>query len=93
MHAVLVTVDIEADRSDEAATHLHGVVVPTVKAQPGFVRGAWMRAGDGSSGRGVLFFETEEQAGAAARAAEERQQPDSPARLRSVEIFEVVAEA
>ncbi len=93
MHAVLVTVDVDSARLEEARQMLAEVVVPTIKGSDGFVRGTWMRAADGASGRSVIVFDTEEHARAAADRAVEGPPPGAPATVRSAEVFEVVAEA
>ena len=93
MYAVLVTVDLEADRSDESKTHLHEFTIPAVKSQSGFARGVWLRSSDNSNGCGVMLFDTEENATAAVAAAKQGPPPGAPVSIRSVEMFEVVGEA
>jgi hypothetical protein len=39
MHGIVVTVDIDAARGDEAVKLLHEFTIPTAKSQEGFVRG------------------------------------------------------
>ena len=91
MHAVVVTVDIDTTRLEEANRVLQERTIPLVSGSDGFVRGTWMRSADGSSGRGVVLFETEDQAKAMAAAAEPP--PDAAITMRSAEVFQVVAEA
>ena len=93
MHAVLVTVDIAAGRGDETEKLLHEGTIPRAKSLAGFQRGVWMRSSDKSTGRGVMLFDTEENATAAVTAVEQGQPPDAPVKIRSVETFEVMAEA
>ena len=96
MHAVLVTVDIDAGQEEAATQVLTGVVIPGVKAADGFVRGTWTRVADGETvtGRSVILFDTEEHARLAAhRAVTEGPPPGAPVSVRSVEVGEVVAEA
>ena len=93
MYAIVVTVDIEADRADESVKLLEEFTIPAVKSEDGFVRGAWLRTNDKSNGRGVVLFDTEEQANAAARTAQQGPPPGAPVTVRSVEVFEVVGEA
>jgi hypothetical protein len=92
MYGVVVRVQIEAGRGDEATTMLHETVVPQVKAMDGFVRGVWLRSTDGTMGRGVVLFETEEQARAAADSAP-RPPAGGPVDFQGAEVVEVVAEA
>lgn len=93
MHAMLVTVELDSGRRDEGEKVLNEFTIPTVKAQPGFVRGAWLRAEDGSSGRGVVMFDTAEHAHAAAGLAKQGPPAGAPVTIRTVEVFEVIAEA
>ena len=94
LYAMVVTVDLDTARTDEAQQQLHEVTIPAVKAQEGFVRGAWLRSSDKSNGRGVLLFDTEEHAKATAAAlAGQGQQSGGPVTVRNIETFEVVGEA
>jgi hypothetical protein len=91
MHAVLVSVRIDPDRSDEAEKLLHEQTVPRASSLDGFVKGYWARAADRARGRGTLIFDSE----AAAKAASEQiaQPPGGPTTIESIEVFEVLAEA
>lgn len=93
MYAMLVTVTLDAARADEADRLLHEVTVPAVKSHDGFVRGLWIRDPDKSRGRGVVVFETEQHAAAAAEGIRQQPPSDAPVTVDSVEIFEVAAEA
>ena len=93
MYAMLVTVDIDAKRVDESDQSLHEFTIPTSKEQPGFVRGMWLRSADNSQGRGIVLFDTEDNANACAVKAQQGPPADAPIKIRSVDIFEVVAEA
>jgi hypothetical protein len=94
MHAMLVTVDIESERNEESIKVLHEITIPGAKAQPGFQRGIWLRSADGSQGRGIVLFDTEENANASASMLREQgPPPQAPVKLRTVEVFEVVGEA
>jgi len=93
MYAMLVTVTLDAARADEADKQLHEVTVPAVKSQDGFVRGIWIRDPDKSRGRGVVVFESEQHATAAAELVRQQPATGGPVTVDSVEIFEVAAEA
>ena len=94
MHAMLVTVDIESDRVDESTKVLHEITIPGAKAQAGFQRGVWIRSADGSNGRGLVIFDTEDNANACASMLREQgPPPQAPVKFRTIEIFEVVGEA
>jgi len=89
MHAVLAQVAISD--VEGAQKTLREVVVPRVSQLPGFVTGYWTRSDDGSNGRSMIVFESEE----AARAAVERIGQGVPegVTLESAEVREVVASA
>jgi hypothetical protein len=89
MHAVLVKVSINDGASSEK--ELKETVVPRVSTAPGFVAGYWTRSDDGSNGRSMLVFESED----AARAAAERISANVPqgVTFESAEVREVVASA
>jgi hypothetical protein len=89
VHAVLVKVSISD--GENAQKELRETVVPRVSQSPGFVAGYWTRSDDGSNGRSMLVFESEE----AARAAAERIGQNVPqgVTFESAEVREVVASA
>ena len=93
MHAMFVTVDIEAGSADESVKVLHEFTVPAAKAQEGFVRGVWFRSSDQTEGHGLVLFDTEDHARAAAALARQGPPAGAPVKIRSVETFEVMAEA
>jgi hypothetical protein len=94
MYGVINEVEIDASRNEEAEKLLNELVVPRAKSLVGFRRGTWLRSLDGTQGRGVLLFESEQTARAAAD--EIRSQgppPDAPVTPRSIAVYEVLAEA
>ena len=94
MHAMLVTVDIDGTRVDESTKVLHEVTIPMVKSRPGFLRGSWLRSADGTSGRGVIMFDTADNANTAVSTLRDQGPPaGGPVKIKSVDVFEVIAEA
>ena len=89
MHAVLVKVSISD--FEGSVKELRETVVPRISSLPGFVAGYWTRSSDGSNGRSMLVFESEE----AAQAAAERVGASIPegVTFESAEVREVVASA
>ena len=89
MHAVLVKVSISDVESSQK--ELRETVVPRVSQLPGFVAGYWTRSDDGSNGRSMIVFESEE----AARTAAERVGLNVPegVTFEGAEVREVVASA
>jgi hypothetical protein len=89
MHAVLVKVSISD--IDGSVKELRETIVPRISSLPGFVAGYWTRSGDGSNGRSMLVFESED----AARTAAERIGGNVPegVTFESAEVREVVANA
>jgi hypothetical protein len=88
MHAVVLTVKIDADEQ-ESQQHLREQIVPRVKEAPGFVAGYWVRL-SGDKGTSVVVFESED---AARSALEQGPEPPSGVTIDSSEIGEVVASA
>ena len=92
MHAVVVKVtinDFETARKD-----LEEQVVPRVKQAPGFVAGYWTRSADGSNGRAMIVFDSEESAqGATEMIRAAASSEGGGVTLEDVEIREVVANA
>jgi hypothetical protein len=93
MHAVLVSVEIDPQRVDEVRQLLETFTIPMAKDVPGFVSGTWMRSADGTSGRGVVIFESEEGANVLASRAAQGPPEGAPVKFVSAEPFEVVAQA
>jgi hypothetical protein len=94
MYAVIGRVEIDASRADEAQKNLEEEVIPRVKAADGFVRALWLRSTDGTKGRGVVVFDSEEHARAGAELARRQAPPPgAPVTFESAEVVEVVAEA
>ena len=94
MHGVIVEVRIDPNREEDARRMLHEMVVPMAKGLDGFASGTWLRALEGDGGRGVLLFESEESARAAAeQIRSEGPAPGVPVALETVEAYEVLAQA
>ena len=93
MHAIVVTVEIDPARADEAEAMLHSTVVPDVKQMPGFVSGTWARSADGTKGHSVVIFENEDAAKAAVGQARQGPPPEAPVKTLYAEVYEVVAQA
>ena len=89
MHAVLVKVSISD--AESAQKELRETVVPRVSQLPGFVAGYWTGSEDGSNGRSMIVFESED----AARTAAERIGASVPegVTFEGAEVREVVANA
>jgi putative acetyltransferase len=91
MHAVVVRVNIDPSRGDEAVKTLHDFVVPIAKRTKGFTGGYWCRSEDGTKGLSVEVFASE--ADARAFAADLSTPPGAPATIESFEVMEVTASA
>ena len=92
MHALMSAVKIDPAGSDQAVEMLHGFVVPTAKAAPGFVAGYWIRDEANGMGYSIEVFESEE----AAQAASEARPPfpeDSPVSLANIQVLPILANA
>jgi hypothetical protein len=93
MHAIIVEVKVDSAREEEAQRMLREMVVPRAKARSGFTAGYWVRALQGDALRTVEFFDTEDNARAAAEQISEGPPPGAPVTLESIEIYEVLAHA
>ena len=95
MHAVVTRVTVDGSREAEARSVLQDVVVPQAMALPGFEGGHWLRALDDSTeGTGMLFFDTEANARAAAdQIRSEGPPPQAPVTMEAVTEYEVVVQA
>jgi hypothetical protein len=88
-HAVVMQVKLDQDVGpDEGKRMLEEIVVPLAKAQAGFQNGIWLHDGKGT-GRGVIVFDTPENAASAQGALEP---PPGGPELVSSEIYEVGAQ-
>jgi heme-degrading monooxygenase HmoA len=90
MHAIVGTSRIDTSRGEEAVTMAQGILAK-VKQAPGFVSGAFTRSADGTSGRSMLLFESEEAAKAVAANARTLLGENPPVELVSLDVYEVVA--
>lgn len=88
MHAVFVVSKIDAGRTAEAEAMLRDVVGPQVKSAPGLVSATWGRSADGTEGRSVAVFETEEQANAMLGAVKAIP-AEAPISVQSATVLEV----
>jgi hypothetical protein len=93
VHALLVQLEIDPARADEAVKFLHEVAVPMISQGAGFVSGTWMRSEDGRHTRSLILYENEQTANAAATRAAEGPPPGAPTKFVSAEVFEVLAQA
>ena len=93
MHAVIGTVEIEANRTAEAHELLNRFTVPNATQAPGFVSGTWCRSVDGTRAQSLVLFESEATAKAAAERLAHGPPPGAPVRVLSADVFEVLAQA
>ena len=93
MHALLVQLEIDRSRADEAIEFLHNVAVPMIRQGAGFVSGTWLRSLDGGATRSLILYEDEPAATAAAERASQGPPPGAPTQFVSAEVFEVMAQA
>jgi hypothetical protein len=93
MYAVASKVEIDPTRAEDALDQLNSFTVPRAKALAGFVSGTWLRSEDGTTGRSVLLFESEDAARAAHARISEGPPPGAAAQMVACEVFEVLAQA
>ena len=93
MHALVITVEIDAAQGDKATEMLHSTVVPDVKQTPGFVSGTWARSEDGTRGHSLVIFENEAAAKAALSQSRQGPPPGASVKILYAEVYEVLAQA
>lgn len=90
-YSVVMRVKLPQITPEEDERMLREMVIPHAKQQPGFASGTWMRNSQNQSeGLGVVVFETEDNARAA---AEVLKPPPGGPELVSVDVYEVGAQA
>lgn len=89
MYAIVGTAKLDPTRADEAR-ELAKNILANVSQSPGFVSGAFARSPDGTSGRSMMIFETEEAAKTISERAPSMIPADGPTELLSMDVFEVV---
>jgi hypothetical protein len=77
-HALVTQVTLEGRTPEEAEKLLNEEVIPIVKGLPGFQRGTWARTQDGSTGMGIVVFDSEEEATSAKQGMETMRPAGSP---------------
>ncbi len=89
MYAIIGSSNIDASRSNEAI-QLVKSMLDNISHAPGFVSAVFTRSPDGTTGRSMIVFESEEAAKAVAENARSMILADSPTEIVSLEIYEVV---
>jgi hypothetical protein len=91
---MVVQMTIDPTRGDEVDRHFREDVRPWAERQPGFLSGQWIRLLDGDRGFGLVTFETEALARAAAEGPSRAPRVDGRAwNTDSVYVYAVVAQA
>ena len=89
-YALVTTVDLGGRSAEEQTQLLETQVVPVVKGLPGFEHGMWARSADGSTGIGIVLFESEEHATSARDGMGAMRPADAPP-ITGAEIYAVLA--
>ena len=87
MHAVVTTATLHD--VDQATTFLREQAIPRMTQAQGFVGAQWVRLDD-NTGRGMVTFESEQAAQAAAEQLSTNPPPANAVTINSIEIGEVV---
>ena len=97
MYTMIVEMSLDKDRSADVLRHFEDEVAPWAQQQAGFVSGPWLLSQDEERGMGIVIFETEEAAEAAAAGprqyVSETRSPDRAWCIRQVTVFEQVRTA
>ena len=91
MYAIVGVSEIDPNRADEATAALTNGILPAISQAPGFVNATFARTPDGSGGRSMVLFETEEAANAVVANVSNIMPADSPINVVSLDVCEVTA--
>jgi hypothetical protein len=91
MYAVVARASLDHERLDEIVATITTLIVPVMRARPGHVATYVCRSADGMRGVALSVFETLDQADATASAMVVP--PESPVRVESLEVLDLVANA
>ena len=94
MWAVVVTVDVPSGLDTETARRgIEQDLVPGAPSMPGFLRSVWMKNADGGTGLGIHHVQQEQDARQIAGEIQVGGEAGGGATVRSVDVYEVLAEA
>ena len=91
-NALVTHVTLEGRDIAAAEQFLNDQVIPIVKQLPGFQRGVWLRSEDGSTGMGIVVFDSAENAESARQGMETMRPADAPP-ITGAEIYVVTGVA
>ncbi len=91
-HAIVVHVDLNGRTREQDEKLLNEQIVPGAKGQPGFERGVWLRAQDGTKGMAVMVFDSEENVNQMRDALDTMRPSDAPP-ITATDVFAVIAQA
>ena len=92
MYAMVGSSKLNFENRDEAAQMANGIL-SKLSSAAGFVTGSFACSVDGSQGRSMIVFDTEEHAKAAVENARATIPADGRVEIVSIEVYEVVAHA
>lgn len=93
MYGIIIDVNVDPTREEEARNMLNSMVVPTAKTHQGIVAGYWLRALEGTTLRSIQLYDIEANANATAeRIRSQDPPPGAPVTLVSVSTYEVIAQ-
>ena len=87
-YALVTQVSLEGRRPEDSERMLNDQVIPVVQQLPGFQRGVWLRSEDGSTGMGIVVFDSGEHATSARDGMETMRPGDAPP-ITSSQIYVV----
>jgi hypothetical protein len=93
MHAVVVEVDASGAEQEEALGRLRDEIVPQIKQAPGFQSGTWLMLNQDAKGLGLVLFDSEENAQAAASRFAVGESPQPGVTVERNEVREVAVTA
>lgn len=89
--AAVTNVNLKGRERADAEKFLNEVMIPAIKALPGFETARFLRSVDGTTGVGAVLFDSESNARAGLDAMISRRPAEAPP-VESTEIYELVVE-
>jgi len=93
MYGIIIDVEVDPNREEEARSMVASMIVPRAKAHQGIVAGYWLRELEGSILRSVQLYDTKNNALAIAGQIQAAgPPPGAPVTLISVKTYDVIAQ-
>ena len=93
MYGIVIDVNVDPKREEEARNMLNNIIVPRAKTHKGIVAGYWFREKNGDILRTIQVYDSEANAQETGeRVRSQGPPPGAPVTLVSVTYYEVIAQ-